>query len=110
MPYLYLILSIITEVIGVLFKTTDGFSKLYPTIATFISFAACFYFLSKTLQHLPLNITYASWAGLGLILTTLVSIIIFKENVNLMSILSIAFILVGVISLNILDHHINFIT
>ena len=102
MPYLYLILSIITEVIGSSFlKTTDGFSKLYPTIATFISFAACFYFLSKTLQHLPLNITYASWASLGLILTTLVSIIIFKENVNLMSILSIAFILVGVISLNI---------
>ena len=102
MRYLYLILSIITEVIGSSFlKTTDGFSKLYPTIATFISFAACFYFLSKTLQHLPLNITYASWAGLGLILTTLVSIIIFKENVNLMSILSIAFILVGVISLNI---------
>ncbi len=45
MPYLYLILSIITEVIGSSFlKTTDGFSKLYPTIATFISFAACFYF------------------------------------------------------------------
>ena len=102
MPYLYLILSIITEVIGSSFlKTTDGFSKLYPTIATFISFAACFYFLSKTLHHLPLHITYARWAGLGLILTTLVSIIIFKENVNLMSILSIAFILVGVISLNI---------
>ena len=48
MPYLYLILSIITEVIEFFFKTTDGFSKLYPTIATFISFAACFYFLSKT--------------------------------------------------------------
>ena len=56
MPYLYLILSIITEVIGVLFKTTDGFSKLYPTIATFISFSLVL-FLSKTLQHLPLNIT-----------------------------------------------------
>ena len=44
MPYLYLILSIITEVIGVLFKTTDGFSKLYPTIATFISFSLVLFF------------------------------------------------------------------
>ena len=43
MPYLYLILSIITEVIGSFFKTTDGFSKLYPTIATFISFAFLFF-------------------------------------------------------------------
>ena len=60
MPYLYLILSIITEVIGSSFlKQQMAFSKLYPTIATFISFVACF-ILSKTLQHLPLNITYAS--------------------------------------------------
>jgi len=102
MPYLYLILSIATEVVGSSFlKTSDGFSKLYPTLGTIISFGACFYFLSKTLQHLPLNVTYASWAGLGLVLTTLVSVIIFKENVNLMSVLSIALILIGVISLNV---------
>lgn len=102
MSYLYLLLSIITEVIGSSFlKTTDGFSKIYPTIATFISFAACFYFLSKTLQYLPLNITYATWAGLGLILTTLVSIFIFKESINTMTVLSIGVILIGVISLNI---------
>ncbi|MDG0842065.1 QacCGHJ group quaternary ammonium compound efflux SMR transporter [Staphylococcus equorum] len=102
MPYLYLILSIATEVVGSSFlKTSDGFSKLYPTLGTIISFGVCFYFLSKTLQHLPLNITYASWAGLGLVLTTLVSVIIFKESVNLMSILSIALILIGVISLNV---------
>lgn len=102
MPYLYLILSIATEVVGSSFlKTSDGFSKLYSTLGTIISFGACFYFLSKTLQHLPLNVTYASWAGLGLVLTTLVSVIIFKENVNLMSVLSIALILIGVISLNV---------
>ena len=100
MPYLYLILSIITEVIGVLFKNNRWLFKTLSNNSNIYFICRLFLFLSKTLQHLPLNITYASW-GLGLILTTLVSIIIFKENVNLMSILSIAFILVGVISLNI---------
>ncbi|MDH9161343.1 quaternary ammonium compound efflux SMR transporter QacH [Staphylococcus succinus] len=101
MPYLYLLLAIVGEVIGSAFlKSSDGFSKLYPTMATIISFLACFYFLSKTLQHLPLNITYASWAGLGLVLTTIISVLIFKEQINLISVISIILIMVGVILLN----------
>ena len=102
MPYLYLLLAIVSEVIGSAFlKSSDGFSKLYPTITTIISFLICFYFLSKTLQHLPLNITYASWAGLGLVLTTIISVIVFKENVNLISIISIGLIVIGVVLLNV---------
>ncbi|WP_341636359.1 quaternary ammonium compound efflux SMR transporter QacH [Staphylococcus casei] len=101
MPYLYLLLAIVGEVIGSAFlKSSDGFSKLYPTMATIISFLACFYFLSKTLQHLPLNITYASWAGLGLVLTTIISVLIFKEQINLISVISIILIMAGVILLN----------
>ncbi|HDK3555945.1 TPA: quaternary ammonium compound efflux SMR transporter QacH [Staphylococcus aureus] len=101
MPYLYLILAIVGEVIGSAFlKSSEGFSKLYPTLATLISFIVCFYFLSKTMQHLPLNITYASWAGLGLVLTTIVSVLIFKEQINLISIISIVLIIVGVVLLN----------
>jgi len=52
------------------------------------------------MQHLPLNITYASWAGLGLVLTTIVSVLIFKEQINLISIISIILILIGVVLLN----------
>ncbi|HAZ6321384.1 TPA: quaternary ammonium compound efflux SMR transporter QacH [Staphylococcus aureus] len=101
MPYLYLIIAIVSEVIGSAFlKSSEGFSKLYPTLATLISFIVCFYFLSKTMQHLPLNITYASWAGLGLVLTTVVSVLIFKEQINLISIISIILIIVGVVLLN----------
>ena len=48
-----------------------------------------------------LNITYATWAGLGLVLTTVVSVIIFKENVNLISIISIGLIVIGVVLLNV---------
>ncbi|PMB81854.1 QacE family quaternary ammonium compound efflux SMR transporter, partial [Limosilactobacillus pontis] len=98
MPYIYLIISISTEVIGSAFlKSSEGFSKFIPSLGTIISFGICFYFLSKTMQHLPLNITYATWAGLGLVLTTVVSIIIFKEQINLITIVSIVLIIVGVV-------------
>ncbi|MDF0080330.1 SMR family transporter, partial [Staphylococcus pseudintermedius] len=48
-----------------------------------------------------LNITYATWAGLGLVLTTIISVIVFKENVNLISIISIGLIVIGVVLLNV---------
>ncbi|WP_242440431.1 DMT family transporter, partial [Staphylococcus aureus] len=68
MHYLYLFISIATEIIGTSFlKTSEGFTKLWPTLGTLLSFGICFYFLSLTIKFLPLNITYATWAGLGLV-------------------------------------------
>ncbi|MBE9886067.1 quaternary ammonium compound efflux SMR transporter QacG [Enterococcus faecium] len=95
-------MSIATEIIGTSFlKTSEGFTKLWPTLGTLLSFGICFYFLSLTIKFLPLNITYATWAGLGLVLTTIISVIIFKENVNLISIISIGLIVIGVVLLNV---------
>ncbi|MGS4202845.1 quaternary ammonium compound efflux SMR transporter QacG [Staphylococcus pseudintermedius] len=102
MHYLYLFISIATEIIGTSFlKASEGFTKLWPTLGTLLSFGICFYFLSLTIKFLPLNITYATWAGLGLVLTTIISVIIFKENVNLISIISIGLIVIGVVLLNV---------
>ena len=102
MHYLYLFISIATEIIGTSFlKTSEGFTKLWPTLGTLLSFGICFYFLSLTIKFLPLNITYATWAGLGLVLTTIISVIVFKENVNLISIISICLIVIGVVLLNV---------
>ena len=102
MHYLYLFISIATEIIGTSFlKTSEGFTKLWPTLGTLLSFGICFYFLSLTIKFLPLNITYTTWAGLGLVLTTIISVIVFKENVNLISIISIGLIVIGVVLLNV---------
>ncbi|ENR2608648.1 quaternary ammonium compound efflux SMR transporter QacG [Staphylococcus pseudintermedius] len=102
MHYLYLFISIATEIIGTSFlKASEGFTKLWPTLDTLLSFGICFYFLSLTIKFLPLNITYATWAGLGLVLTTIISVIVFKENVNLISIISIGLIVIGVVLLNV---------
>ena len=102
MHYLYLFISIATEIIGTSFlKTSECFTKLWPTLGTLLSFGICFYFLSLTIKFLPLNITYATWAGLGLVLTTIISVIVFKENVNLISIISIGLIVIGVVLLNV---------
>ncbi|EQB3123968.1 quaternary ammonium compound efflux SMR transporter QacH, partial [Clostridium botulinum] len=102
MSYLYLALAIVGEIIGSsLLKASEGFSKLYPTIGVIIAFVGCFFFLSLSLKTIPLNTAYALWAGLGLVLTTVISVLVWKEKLNMASIAGITLILVGVVILNL---------
>lgn len=102
MSYLFLVLAIVGELIGTsLLKASEGFSKLFPTFGVIIAFILSFYFLSLSLKVIPLNIAYALWSGIGIVATTIISILIWKEKVNLVSILGITLILVGVVVLTL---------
>lgn len=102
MSYLYLALSISLELVGTsLLKASEGFTKLFPTIGVIIAFISCFFFLSLSLKTIPLNTAYAIWSGIGIVATVIISVIIWKEKVNMASIVGITFILVGVVILNL---------
>lgn len=102
MKYLFLGLAIVLEVLGSSFlKASNGFSKLVPSIITIIAFIACFFFLSQALKSIPLGIAYAIWAGLGIVLTALVSVFVFKQTLDFPAILGIIIIIVGVIVMNV---------
>lgn len=97
----YLLLAIVSELIGTsLLKASDGFSKLLPTVGLLACFTLAFFFLSLSLKTIPLNIAYAIWSGLGTVATVIISILIWKEKVNLASVTGIALIIIGVIILN----------
>lgn len=101
MPYLYLAIAISSEIIGTSFlKTSEGFTKLTPTLLTILSFSACFYFLSLSIRTIPLNIAYATWSGIGLVIVSMISIFIFKESTNLVSVIGIILIVIDVVLLN----------
>lgn len=104
--YLYLVLAIITEVIGTsALKYADGFTNLIPSIIVGVSYGLSFYFLSLTLRTVPMHIAYALWAGLGIILITLISIVLFKELPNIYVIVGIACIVTGVVLINVFGAH-----
>ena len=93
MSYLYLALAITGELIGTsLLKASEGFSKLYPTVGLIIAFIFSFFFLSIAMKTIPLNVAYALWSGLGLIATTIISVLIWKEKMNVASVTGIALI------------------
>ncbi len=102
MKYVYLALAIIFEVTGTSFMNkSDGFTKLFPTLVFISCFVICFFFLSQALKEIPLGIAYAIWAGVGLVLTALVSVFVFKQSLDLPAIIGIGFIVVGVVIMNV---------
>ena len=66
--HIYFILfgAIAAEVCGtLLLPLTQGFTKALPSSVVIVSYCLSFYWLSLSVEKLPLAIVYASWAGLG---------------------------------------------
>lgn len=105
MHWLFLALAIVSEVFASsMLKLSEGFTKMLPTVGVAVGFIVSFYFLSLALKTLSLGTAYAIWAGLGLVLTSLVSIFFFGQKPDLMGVISIGIILLGVVMLNTMSH------
>ena len=102
MHYLYLGLAIFFEIIGSSFiKVSDGFSKLWPTLVVAVAYMICFYFIALALKTIPLGIAYAIWGGIGIVLTALISVFIFKQPIDFPAIAGISLIVAGVFVINL---------
>ncbi len=105
MKYLFLGLAIVLEVIGSSFlKKSEGFTKLIPSIITVIALSSCFYVLSHALKYIPLGVAYAIWAGVGIILTAAVAVIIFKQSLDIAAIIGMLLIVAGVVVINVFSN------
>ena len=83
-------------------KSAQGFTLLIPSIITAISIVGCMYALSLVMKSIPVGITYASFAGLCIIATTIVGIYKFNQIPDLYSIIGLALIISGVLIVNLL--------
>lgn len=100
--YTLLFLAIILEVFGsTMLKLSHGFTRTGPIIGVIAGYGAAFYSLSLALQSLPLGLVYATWSGVGTILTVLAGVLLFKEKVNKQAIAGLALLIVGIVMLNL---------
>ena len=98
MAYAYLLIAILSEVLATsMLKASDGFTKLIPSIVTFIGYSVSFYFLSMVLKYIPIGISYAIWSGLGIVLISIVGLLVFKQELDLPGIFGMVLIISGVI-------------
>ena len=83
-------------------KSAQGFTVLIPSIITAITIVGCMYTLSLVMKTIPVGITYASFAGLCIIATTVVGIYKFNQIPDLYTIVGLTLIIAGVLMVNLL--------
>ncbi|WP_136249055.1 DMT family transporter [Halomonas borealis] len=97
MAYLYLALAIVAEVVATSsLKASEEFTRLWPSLLTVVGYVIAFYLLTLALRTLPVGIAYAIWAGLGIVLVTLIGILVYGERLDLPAALGLAMIIGGV--------------
>ena len=98
MSYIYLAGAIFCEVIGtMLLPLSENFSKPLPSFGLIVAYILAFYFLTFALESIPIAIVYATWAGLGVFLISILGYIIYNQILEWQSLLGLSFIVVGVI-------------
>ena len=83
-------------------KGAQGFTLLIPSVLTAITIVGCMYTLSLVMKTIPVGVTYASFAGLCIIATSLVGLIKFNQVPNLYVIVGLGLIVAGVLMVNLL--------
>ncbi len=100
--WIYLGLAIFSEVVATAsLKSTEGFTRLVPSIVVLVGYSAAFYFLSLTLDTIPIGVAYAVWSGVGVATITLVSFVLYDQKIDAAGLIGIGLIVAGVVILRL---------
>lgn len=82
-------------------KYTEGFTRLWPSVATLSAMASSMYLLAVAARVLPIGTAYAVWTGIGAVFTAALGMIIFGEPANAGRIVCIGLIVLGIVGLKV---------
>jgi quaternary ammonium compound-resistance protein SugE len=82
-------------------KYTEGFTRLWPTVATVVSMVASMGLLGIAVNSLPVGTAYAVWTGIGTIGTALLGLVLFGEPASPARLACIAMIASGIVGLKV---------
>ena len=82
-------------------KFTEGFTRLWPSVATAVALIGSMGLLALALRTLPLGTAYAVWTGIGTVGTAVLGILLFREPATAMRLICIALIVAGIVGLRL---------
>ena len=82
-------------------KYTEGFSRLWPSVATVVTMVVSVALLGLALKALPLGTAYAVWTGIGAVGTAILGIYLFNEPRDALRLVCIALIVAGIVGLKL---------
>ncbi|MBM7051146.1 multidrug efflux SMR transporter [Rothia sp. ZJ1223] len=102
MPYLFLILAIAAELLATsLLKTTEGFTRLLPTLGCLALYGFSFFALANVVKDIPVGVAYAMWSGLGTAAIVAIGAVFLGEPVTVVKVVGVSLIIAGVVILNV---------
>ena len=78
-------------------KLTEGFTNFLPSLVVIIGYCAAFYFLSLTLEEIPIGIAYAIWSGVGIVGIAIIAVIFHDQRLDTGAIIGMGLIIFGII-------------
>lgn len=109
MKWVYLLSSILLEVTATtLLKVSAGNTKWGFTILSMLLYMICFWLMGYAMKLFSLSTVYPVWASLGMMATTIIGFVFYKEPLSILKVISMVIILIGIIGLswqsNIVNH------
>ena len=102
MAWVYLLVAAIFEVRwAITLKYTEGFSRLWPSVACALGMVVSVYFLALAQRTLPVGTSYAVWIGLGAVGTAVLGMLLFNEWREVARVLCILLIVASVLGLKL---------
>ena len=83
-------------------KEAEGFTKLFPSLLSALTIVLCMYCLSQVMKTISAGYTYATFAGLCIIATTILGILRFNQWPNFYAFIGLILIIIGVVLVNLL--------
>jgi len=108
MAYIYLSIAIVAEVAATsALKASEEFTKLVPSLIVVVGYGVAFYLLTLVLRSIPVGITYAVWAGVGIVLVAIVGAVLYKQIPDMPAIIGMGLIVAGVVVINLFSKTIS---
>ena len=102
MSWLILIVAGLLEVAwATTLPSTEGFTRLVPTIGFVALLAASMLALAKAAQDIPIGTAYGVWVGIGMVGTAVAGIVVHDDPVTPARLLFLTLLVVAIVGLKV---------
>jgi quaternary ammonium compound-resistance protein SugE len=103
MPWIYLVIAGLFEVAwAVGLKSTEGFTRLVPSLLVAGAMAVSVGLLGLAVRHLPIGTAYAVWTGIGTLGAAVFGMLVLGEPAGALRLGCIGLIATGIVGLKLL--------
>ncbi|WP_236983919.1 MULTISPECIES: DMT family transporter [Mycobacterium] len=103
MAYLFLLVAIAAEVVATsLLKSTDGFTRLWPTVVCLLGYGISFALLSLSISRgMQTDVAYALWSAIGTAAIVFIAVTFLGSPISVAKVVGVGLIIAGVVTLNL---------